>query len=125
LKSLTDTGYLDCDGRPGPKGYSYTVAREAEEVSIGISLRPSPDSQENGVFAGHSTGRNAFARYRPVPDNEEEAGDYRAAGATGRSGHRPIKDDDLQQERATGRTGDENEEGEEVIGESREKVTIL
>ena len=42
LKSLTDTGYLDCDGRAGPQGYSYTVAREAEEVSIGISLCPSP-----------------------------------------------------------------------------------
>lgn len=40
LKSLTDTGYLDCDGRQGPQGYSYTVARDAEEVSLGISLRP-------------------------------------------------------------------------------------
>lgn len=45
LKSLTDTGYLDCDGRQGPQGYTYTVARAAEEVSLGISLRPSPGSQ--------------------------------------------------------------------------------
>jgi hypothetical protein len=43
LKSLSETGYLDCDGRQGPQGYTYTLAREAEEISIGISLRPLPD----------------------------------------------------------------------------------
>ena len=69
LKSLTDTGYLDCDGRQGPQGYSYTVAREAEEVSLGISLRPTPDSQEIAANEDNSTGREAFARYRPVPDS--------------------------------------------------------
>ena len=42
LKSLTDTGYLDCDGRAGPQGYSYTVAREAEEVSLGIPFARRP-----------------------------------------------------------------------------------
>jgi DNA primase len=44
LKSLTENGYLDCDGRAGPQGYSYTVAREAEEIALGISLRPLPAS---------------------------------------------------------------------------------
>jgi hypothetical protein len=44
LKSLTETGYLDCDGRPGPQGYTYTLAREAEKISIGISLRPPPNT---------------------------------------------------------------------------------
>lgn len=44
LKSLTETGYLDCDGRHGPQGYTYTLAREAERISIGISLRPPPKS---------------------------------------------------------------------------------
>jgi len=44
LKSLTDTGYLDCDGRAGPQGYTYTAAREAEEASLGIYLRPTPGS---------------------------------------------------------------------------------
>ncbi len=43
LKSLTDTGYLDCDGRAGPQGYTYTLVRDAEEISLGISLRPSPE----------------------------------------------------------------------------------
>jgi DNA primase len=105
LKSLTDTGYLDCDGRAGPQGYSYTVAREAEEVSIGISLCPSPDSQENGVFAGNSIGRDGFARCHLVPDTEEGVGGYREAGATGRNGHRPIRTADLQEEVSIGRTG--------------------
>lgn len=106
LKSLTDTGYLDCDGRAGPQGYSYTVAREAEEVSIGISLRPSLDSQENRVFAGNSNGRDAFARCRPMPDTDEGVDGYREAGATGRNGRRPTKSADLQEELSIGRTGD-------------------
>ncbi len=107
LKSLTDTGYLDCDGRAGPQGYSYTVAREAEEVSIGISLRPLPDSQQNRVFAGDSIGRNVLARCRPMPDTEEGVGGYREAGATGRNGHHPTKSAVLQEEYANGRTGGE------------------
>ncbi len=61
LKSLTDTGYLDCDGRQGPQGYSYTAAREAEEVSLGISLRPSPGTQESPAKDGNTTGRDAAA----------------------------------------------------------------
>ena len=135
LKSLTDTGYLDCDGRQGPQGYSYTVAREAEEISLGISLRPSPDNQETPAKEHNSTGRGAFARYRPVPDNEEdiewltdseeEKNDgYREAGATGRNEHRPIESDDLQEKHATGRTGGANEEGEETA-ESTEEVHTL
>jgi len=43
LKSLTETGFLDCDGRQGPQGYTYSLAREAEEIPIRISLRPLPD----------------------------------------------------------------------------------
>ncbi len=105
LKSLADTGYLDCDGRQGPQGYSYTVAREAEEVSLGISLRPPPDSQESPAKGHNSTGRDAFARYRPVPDSEYEGEGYREAGATGRNGRRPVESDDLQEEHATRRTG--------------------
>jgi DNA primase len=43
LRSVAETGYLDCDGRLGPQGYTYTLAREAERISIGISLRPPPE----------------------------------------------------------------------------------
>jgi hypothetical protein len=110
LKSLTDTGYLDCDGRAGPQGYSYTVAREAEEVSLGISLRPPPNNHEFGLSKPNSSGQEAFARYRPVPDSTEEEDGYREVGATGRNEHRPIKDGDLQGKRAIGRSGGANRE---------------
>jgi DNA primase len=106
LKSLTDTGYLDCDGRAGPQGYSYTVAREAEEVSLGISLRPPPDAQESPANGDDTTGRDAPARYRPVLDEPDEGDGHREAGATGRNGHRPTKTNGLQEERATRRAGD-------------------
>jgi hypothetical protein len=108
LKSLTDTGYLDCDGRAGPQGFSYTVAREPEEVSLGISLRPPPDTEESPANSEESAGRDAFARYRPVPDGARDDG-YREAGATGRKGHRPKETADLQEEHASGRTGSEDE----------------
>ena len=109
LKSLTDTGYLDCDGRAGPQGFSYTVAREAEEVSLGISLRPSPGSEESPANGEESTGRDTFARYRPVPDREGGVGGYREAGATGRNGRRPAETANLQEKHASGRTGAEDE----------------
>ena len=131
LKSLTDTGYLDCDGRAGPQGYSYTVAREAEEVSIGISLRPSPDSEETPANDGFPNGRDAFARYRPMPDSPEDGADEREAGASGRNGHRPIEDGNLQGERATGRLGGEEEEektsanGRRLTPEEAERVKRL
>ena len=105
LKSLTDTGYLDCDGRQGPQGYSYTVAREAEEVTLGISLRPSPDRQESAANEDNSTGRETFARGRPVPDSQAAENPSGLAGGNGRNGHRPIEDGDLQEKRTTGRTG--------------------
>jgi DNA primase len=110
LKSLTDTGYLDCDGRQGPQGYTYTLVREAEEISLGIALRPPPDSEESGLDKGDSTGREDFARYRPMPDGGGDKDSYREAGANGRNEHRPIEDADLQEKRATGRTGGEGYE---------------
>jgi hypothetical protein len=106
LKSLTDTGYLDSDGSRGPQGYTYTLVRDAEEISLGISLRPPPDSQERPANDENPNGRDAFARYRPMPDKPEE----REAGANGRNGHRPIEDVDLQEKRAARRAGGEKRE---------------
>ena len=113
LNSLTDTGYLDCDERRGPQGYSYTVAREAEEISLGISLRPSPDKEESPANSDSSTGRKPLARYRPVPDTESEEPSNELTGATGRNGHRPIKNHNLQEEFSIGRSGAAKEEEEE------------
>jgi DNA primase len=105
LKSLTDTGYLDSDGSRGPQGYTYTLVRDAEEISLGISLRPSPESEETAANDGIPNGRGTFARYRPMPESEADANGHREAGANGRNGHRPIKSADLQEEFSTGRTG--------------------
>jgi hypothetical protein len=110
LKSLTDTGYLDCDGRQGPQGYTYTLVRDAEEISLGISLRPPPDNHESGLNKPNTNERDTFARYRPVPDNPAGENGYREVGATGRNSDRPIEDGDLQGKRAIGRTGDEESE---------------
>jgi hypothetical protein len=110
LKSLTDTGYLDSDGSRGPQGYTYTLVRDAEEISLGISLRPSPDSEETAANDENPNGRGASARYRPMPDNEASVNGGREAGASGRDDHRPTEDGDLQGEGATGRTGGEDVE---------------
>ena len=40
LKSLTDTGYLDCEGRQGPQGYTYTLVRDVEEISLASPSAP-------------------------------------------------------------------------------------
>jgi DNA primase len=110
LKSLTETGYLDCDGRQGPQGYSYTLARDAEKISLGISLRPPPDSEETPANDGIPNGRDTFARYRPMPDSEASVDGRGEAGANGRDGNRPVEDGGLQVKRSTGRTGGEEEE---------------
>jgi hypothetical protein len=49
LKSLTDTGYLECDGRSGPQGYEYTISRSGEVTALGISLRPAPEKTESAA----------------------------------------------------------------------------
>src|SRR5215213_4654165 len=110
LKSLTDTGYLDSDGSRGPQGYTYTLVRDAEEISLGIFLRPSPESEETAGNDVNPNGRAAFAQYRPMPESEADANGRQEAGASGQNGFRPIEDGDLQGERATGRSGGEEEE---------------
>jgi hypothetical protein len=107
LKSLFENGYLDCDYRAGPQDYSYTVAREAEEIALGISLRPLPDRQQSPANDSNLDGQEAFARYHSLPDNPGEGNGYREAGGTGRNDYLPIKKADLQGKRATGRTGGE------------------
>jgi hypothetical protein len=109
LKSLAETGYLDCDEHKGPQGYSYTLARDAEKISLGISLRPSPDNEETPANAGNCTGRNALGRYRPVPGTKGEEDLSRLSSATGRNGQRPVETDYLQEKFTIGRPGGEKD----------------
>jgi hypothetical protein len=79
LKSLADTGYLECDGRQGPQGYTYTLVRKAEEISLGISLRPPPDNHESGLDKPNANGQDASARCPIAPKTGKRA----IAGETG------------------------------------------
>ena len=44
LASLTSTGYLERDSRRGSQGYSYTLVRDPEGMTLGISLEPPDDA---------------------------------------------------------------------------------
>ena len=49
LKALTETGYLERDGRGGPRGYTYTVSRNpAENKGLSVYLRPAGGEGEDG-----------------------------------------------------------------------------
>jgi hypothetical protein len=112
LKSLAETGYLDCDGRAGPQGYTYTVARSIEEISLGIYLSArSPDSQESTENKQDISDDGLSSGSVQSSDSQNEAGSYQPPDANGRNGHRPINSLDLQQLSATGRTGGENGSG--------------
>ncbi len=80
LQSLTQTGYLDSDGRKGPQGYRYTVGRQEEKPGLGISLRPSPDGDETPIDQRDEPERAVPAGNRQVRDEDPE----REAGANGR-----------------------------------------
>ncbi len=123
LKSLTSTGYLDSDGRRGPQGSSYTLARELEQAALGVFLRPPDDDGTAEEDAGTDDG----------DEEEGEVGDEQAKrGSRGiaRDGDRAIVRTDWQVKGADARSrggdgeGDLREEGardgEEVEGEGRE-----
>jgi len=90
LKSLVDTGYLDCDSRQGPQGYTYTVARDPEMISLGIFLRPSPDSKQNDEYKGAILDEGQSSTTDQSPNQ-------RTSDESGRKGNRPIKPLDFQQ----------------------------
>jgi hypothetical protein len=58
LSSLASTGYLERDGRRGSQGYSYTLVRDPEGMTLGISLDPPPDAaREDEGSRGTTTAR--------------------------------------------------------------------
>ncbi len=104
LKSLADTGYLDADGRKGPQGYEYTLARDEEKTSLGISLRPPPEDAESAGKGHNSDEREGSASQRQAPEATANERDMQAVGATGRGPTRHIETLDLQQEPVNGRS---------------------
>jgi hypothetical protein len=59
LASLTSTGYLECDGRGGSQGSTYTLVRDPEGMTLGISLDPLPGE---AVDAERTRGPRGIAR---------------------------------------------------------------
>jgi hypothetical protein len=101
LASLASTGYLECDGRGGSQGFTYTLTRDPEAMTLGISLDPPPDA------AGE----------------DEET---RRSRGIARKGDRAIESPSLQgdPEIARSRGGDSNGRAQEEAGESDEEDTV-
>jgi hypothetical protein len=61
LSSLSSTGYLERDGRGGSQGYSYTLVRDPEGITLGISLDPPPDAagEDEGTRGSRGIARNS------------------------------------------------------------------
>lgn len=72
---------------------------------LGITIWASP---ETGFYCSQEVALHRLDNPPPVSRTGERS--HREAGATGRNSHRPIKTADLQEERATGRTGGEDDE---------------
>jgi hypothetical protein len=61
LASLASTGYLDCDRRGGSQGFTYTLTRDPEAMTLGISLDPPPDAvgEDEGTRGSRGIARNS------------------------------------------------------------------
>jgi hypothetical protein len=90
LASLASTGYLECDGRGGSQGFTYTLTRDPEAMTLGVSLDPPPD------VAGEDEGT-------------------RGSRGMARNGDRAIESPNLQEDPEIARSrGDGNESQEEA-----------
>jgi hypothetical protein len=60
LSSLASKGYLESDGRGGSQGYSYTLVRDPEGITLGIYLDPPPDAagEDEGTRGSRGIARN-------------------------------------------------------------------
>jgi hypothetical protein len=61
LASLASTGYLDCDRRGGSQGFTYTLTRDPEAMTLGISLEPPDDAagEDEGTRGSRGIARNS------------------------------------------------------------------
>jgi len=91
LASLASTGYLERDGRRGSPGYSYTLVRDPEGMTLGIY-------------------------FDPLPGEAVDAEQTRASRGIAREGDRAIESPSLQgdPEIARSRDGDGNRPQEET-----------
>ncbi len=91
LKSLTESGHIECDPRRGPGGYRYTVPRDPGESVSGISLSPPDD--EDGADADEGPEESEAEEEDPEPvrnTGEEENGEERVPRGSARAGGRAV-----------------------------------
>jgi hypothetical protein len=110
LKSLSDSGYLDCDRRKGPQGYRYSLVRESEGKALDISLRPAREEGEDGPERADADVQGDSGQSRQEDDEEHER--ERESRDIARNDDRAIESADLQVEEATAllREGEPEEE---------------
>lgn len=90
LASLTSTGYLERDGRGGSQGYSYTLVRDPEGMTLGIYLDPLP---REAVDAEQPRGSREIAREgaRAI-ESLDLQGDPKIVRSRGGDGNGPPQD---------------------------------
>jgi hypothetical protein len=99
LTSLTSTGYLERDGRRGSQGYSYTLVRDPEGMTLGIYLDPPPDAagEEEGTRGSRGIARN----YDRAIESLNLQGDPEIARARGAESNGPQEEAREPDEEAT------------------------
>jgi hypothetical protein len=120
LASLESSGYLECDHRQGPQGFTYTLVRDASEVPLGISLEPIADDpmiryEESPANEAKIPDHRPMSRYEPIADSDTNG----SSDHTGSSANDPIETTDLQGKSATGSSDHEDnklQRGETELG---------
>jgi hypothetical protein len=97
LASLASTGYLECDGRGGSQGFTYTLTRDPEAMTLGISLGPPPDAagEDEGTRGSRGNARNG-GRAIESPSLQEESEIARSRGGDGNEPKEEAREPDKE-----------------------------
>lgn len=109
LKALTESGHIECDRRPGPGGYRYTVPRDPGESVLGISLNPRGDDGD----ADDEGPEEADAEEDPEPGRDTgQKGEESVSRAIARTDNRAIEGPYQPQKKPIARgRGEDDERG--------------
>jgi DNA primase len=107
LASLESSGYLECDHRQGPQGFTYTLARDSSEVPLGISLEPITNDpmiryEESPANRAKKADPKPMIRYKPIIESDELDTPSGSSAHSGSSGNGPIEAADLQEKLSIG-----------------------
>ena len=89
LKALTESGYLEREGRRGPHGHRYTVSRDPESRGLGISLNAADGDHGDDGAEGPDAAAGENLGQAGDQGEEDEEGDVGRGIA--RTGERAIE----------------------------------